>query len=155
MRPGLKLIPNVDDSFEGAADAVAARLHFPGRAITAHAGSALAEQEVDNRADLRRTLPGMNGLARLVLLPLTLVVVCFAVAVGAANVVLALTARTDGRPVCRAPFGVGSVFFILTCLRLTDWRRLHFPALLLGDATVEDAVEVRDLSSDSDSIFPV
>jgi len=130
MRPGLKPIPNVDDSFEGAADAVVARLHFPARAIKAHAGSALAELEVDNRADLRRTMPGVHGLARRVLLPVSLVVVCFGVAAVAATVVLALTARNDGRPVCRAPFGVGSVFFILTCLRLTDWRIPHFPALL-------------------------
>ena len=36
-----------------------------------------------------------------------------------------------------------------------DWRRPHFPALLLGAHTVEDAVEVRHPASDPDSIFRV
>ena len=95
MRAGLKHVPNGEDGFEGAADAVAARLLFPANAITAGAGSALAEVKVDNRADLRRTMAVALGLARRLLLPVALVVGCIRVAAVAATVVLVLTASTD------------------------------------------------------------
>ncbi len=47
------------------------------------------------------------------------------------------------------------MWFILICLRLSDWRRRHFPALLLGSTTVEDAVEIWHPPSESDSSFRV
>ena len=155
MRPGLKHGPNGDDGVEGGADAVVARLLFPASAITARAGSALAEVKVDKRADLRRTMPVALGLARRLFVPVALVVVCIGVAGVAATVILSLTVRADDRPVRRAPFEGGSVPFILTCFRITDWRRPHFPALPLGAPTVEDAVEVRHLAPEPDSIFRV
>ena len=96
MRPGHKHVPNRDDGFEGAVDAVVVRLLFPASAITARAGSALAEVKVDKRADLRRTMPVALGLARRQLVPVALVVFCIGVAGVAATVLLALTARTDG-----------------------------------------------------------
>ena len=96
MRPGRKHIPNGDDGLEGAADAVEAPLLFPGCAITTRVGSALAELEVANRVDLRRTMPVVHDLARLRHVPIALGVVCIGVAAVAGTVLLVPTARTDG-----------------------------------------------------------
>ena len=85
----------------------------------------------------------------------SVVVVSIEEAVLAATRVLGFQSRTDERRVLPSPFRPDSASFILTCLLLKDWGGPIFAAVLLGASTVEDAVDIRDLTYDSDSIFPV